>query len=311
MDHCVTNGNMTWGSTEELEEECVDGIVEMTVVVYLDDDFDPDECEACNVNDLSELGGGNFEFCAYQVEIPCEEVPVECAPPTAEPSSSPTTASPTFVPTQLATTLSPTAVEVAATKAPIVTNGEDDDDDKFFEFEPACAQDVKLVAMKGRTEIDPNRVVSIVSQDVSTVTVNLKQGWTSEATNNTISSIERIFYSYRQDNFNQKCYEETEVESDVIFADSIELRCLTNVPYSLLEICVEDEGFLTSEDNGIVPKCCHANDGEEEEKTPTVCYTIEIKCVTECVDDDSVSTFVDELVARKNRRGLRGSNPQL
>ena len=42
----------------------------VTIIVFMDKEFELDECEACNVNDLSEIGGV-YNFCVYQVEIPC------------------------------------------------------------------------------------------------------------------------------------------------------------------------------------------------------------------------------------------------
>merc|ERR1719454_1065304 len=87
MDSCIIKGNVTFGDEENIEGECYEGLAGVTVVVYFDEEFDPDECEACNINDLSDLGG-NYEFCAYRIEIPCENVPVECGEPSAEPSGS-------------------------------------------------------------------------------------------------------------------------------------------------------------------------------------------------------------------------------
>merc|ERR1711988_1589374 len=76
------------------------------VVVYMDEEFDPDECEACNVDDLSAMGG-EYEFCAYRVELPCEPVGVECGEPSAAPSDK-LTEPPTIKPT-VSPTIKPTA----------------------------------------------------------------------------------------------------------------------------------------------------------------------------------------------------------
>jgi len=87
MNSCIIKGNVTFGDSENIEGQCYDGLASVTIVVYLDEEFDPNECEACNTNDLAELGG-DYKFCAYRVEIPCESVPVECGEPSAEPSGS-------------------------------------------------------------------------------------------------------------------------------------------------------------------------------------------------------------------------------
>lgn len=202
------------------------------------------------------------------------------------PTSSPTdvpTKSPTQGPTNnptLSPTLSPT---VKVTRPPIATNGGDDDDDDLF-FEPACPEDVTLIHRQGETEIDLGRAVKIVSQDRSTVTVALTQGWDPVVEDLEDEPIDHIFYSYRSDHFNEVCYEEQAIKTDERFA-TIEIQCSVTKPYALLELCVADNlehGFLTSEDNATVPKCCEPSFPPE---TPTVCYTIEIKCVSECLDD--------------------------
>jgi len=444
FDECVVKGNLTLGSSEDFLGECPSGVTSVTIVVYLDDYFDPDECEACNVDDIDDMGG-DYEFCAYRVEIPCDSVPVECGEPTAapsalpsstpstthsrtptaspsdSPSSSPTkapTASPTISPTKAPTnaptdspsaspsgsfypssapsdsptesmypsssptdvptkaptpgptmnptqsptvsptvspteaptkeptasptkqptaspTSSPTASPSASptksptvsptkspttsptaslTKAPTVeptlsptvkvttqppidTNGGDDDDDDMF-FEPTCPEDVELVDHKGQTDIDLDRVVKIVSQDTSTVKVSLNQGW--DQLGDEDIPIDHIYYSFRPDTFNEKCYEETSVMENAVF-DTVTIQCHVYKPYALLEICLVDDlknELLTVEDNATVPKCCHPTFPPE---TPTVCYTIKINCVTECVEENNDNNNDVE------RRGLRGS----
>jgi hypothetical protein len=52
--------------------------VKSQIVIYMDPAFEPEECQACDVEDLSEMGGN---FCAYRIEIPCESISVECGEP--------------------------------------------------------------------------------------------------------------------------------------------------------------------------------------------------------------------------------------
>merc|ERR1712238_133630 len=87
IDSCIIKGNVTFGDSEDVEGECIEGYAGVTIVVYMDEDFEPEECEACNVDDLSEMGG-NYKFCAYRVELPCGPVSVECGEPSAGPSGS-------------------------------------------------------------------------------------------------------------------------------------------------------------------------------------------------------------------------------
>merc|ERR1711935_55097 len=94
--------------------------------------------------------------------------------PTKNPTVSPTTSSPTKDPT-ISPTVSPTAKPfsetttppVSPTEAPITT----------LPPKSVCEKDLKLTKLEGETEIDLSRVVNIVSQDESTVTVSLTEGW--------------------------------------------------------------------------------------------------------------------------------------
>merc|ERR1719299_257521 len=53
LDMCIIKSNVTFGDSEDIEGKCVDGLMGVTVVVYYDDEFDPDQCEACNVDELT------------------------------------------------------------------------------------------------------------------------------------------------------------------------------------------------------------------------------------------------------------------
>jgi len=113
---CDVTEDVAFGTATSLQAQCVDGITEATVVVYLDSNFDADECEACEVEELSNMGEN---FCAYRIEIPCEPKQVECGEPTATPTISPTKV-PTAVPTATPTgkpTNPPTAVPTATPTA--------------------------------------------------------------------------------------------------------------------------------------------------------------------------------------------------
>jgi len=187
---------------------------------------------------------------------------------------------------------------VKVTRPPIITNGGDDDDDDDLIFEPTCPEDLELVAHNGKTDIDLDRVVKIVSQDTSTVRVALNQGWDQSGDEDI--PIDSIYYSFRPNAFDEKCYEETSVMEGTVF-DTITIQCHVTKPFALLEICLVDDlmnELLTIEDDATVPQCCHP---EDEPEKPTVCYKIKINCKTECVDEDNSDDKVDV------RRGLRGS----
>ena len=94
-----------------------------------------------------------------------------------------------------------------------------------------------------------------------------------------------------------------------MYADKITIQCAVSVPYAILEICIADDikneklTWNADEENGTVPKCCHPSFPPE---TPVVCYTVEIKCVTECVDED-IEEVIEGGLNRRGRALLRGS----
>lgn len=285
----------------------------------------PDEADPANSKGCQWYGGGNFLYAGEAKQLieegECITKPPTAAPtelPTAKPTESPTvkpTASPTGSPTAAPTVkrtdrptgsptgpptdvsdsmLEPTASPTKGTEPPIVTNGGDDDDDFFFS--PSCPEDVTVVKQVGATELpDPNQAVQIVSQDLSTVTVKLNQAWSSPGDEQI--PIDHIYYSFMEDSFDEKCYEEDQV-LDGNYYDTITIQCDVTKPFALLTICVADDianEKLTVEDDAVVPKCCHPSFPEE---TPVVCYTFEINCVTECVEEE---------VKERQRKLLRGS----
>merc|ERR1711959_651829 len=88
LDSCIVQDNVPFGeSPDEVYGECIDGYTSLAIVVYLDPDFEPENCAACNADDLLGMGG-NYNFCAYRVEVPCEPMTVECGEPSASPSGS-------------------------------------------------------------------------------------------------------------------------------------------------------------------------------------------------------------------------------
>jgi hypothetical protein len=147
----------------------------------------------------------------------------------------------------------------------------------------SCPDDVKLVKQHGITSFpeDTTPAVKISSQDTSTVTVQLQQAWTSS------TMIDYIFYEYKEDKFNSKCYEKSEVKFGEVY-DTITIQCNIMTPIAFLQICVADnitKEFLQLEDNGTIPKCCHS----EQPEIPAVCYDLQINCEPECTENASAS----------------------
>jgi len=141
----------------------------------------------------------------------------------------------------------------------------------------ACPEDVTLIRKIGSTEFPVDKAVKIISQDTKTVTVELNQAWTASST------IGQIYASFKDNPFDRHCFETDNVEEGLY--DTVTITCNFLSPKAYLEICVVDDltnDILSSNDQATVPKCCHS---EFPPETPVVCYSLEINCVTKCIEE--------------------------
>ena len=139
-----------------------------------------------------------------------------------------------------------------------------------------CPEDVTLLRKIGSTQFPVDKAVEIVSQDTKTVTVKLNQAWTST------TAIDQIYASYKDSLFDRNCFETDNVEEGLY--DTVTITCNIMSPKAYLEICVVDDlghDVLSEDDKATIPKCCHP---ELTPDTPIVCYSLEINCVSECMD---------------------------
>lgn len=143
-----------------------------------------------------------------------------------------------------------------------------------------CPEDVEIVQINGVTGVDINHAVRILEQDGSTVTVRLFNEWT-----NSPNVIDSIFYNYKQDNFDEECYEEKDVEGGDDYQD-ITIQCHQHKAFAELDICVADSNGALDEDgdDAEVPECCHP---DLPENSPVVCYKIVVNCETQCPESAS------------------------
>merc|ERR1711862_256779 len=204
------------------------------------------------------------------------------------------TQNPTVEPT-VPPTNPPTQEPTDVTTKSLDENGGEEDDDFYFP-PPVCPEDVQLIQTRGVTQFpdDTTSIVHILSQDTSTVTVQLIQVH--------VGYVDSIYYEYKPDLFDMTCFEETNVALNQQY-DTIKIQCNTMSPTAHLQICYVDDiskNFLSLEDDATIPKCCHADNGTDVGvgNKPAVCYTLQINCKTECVDDSIVS----------RRRLLRGGS---
>ena len=216
--------------------------------------------------DCAYYTGGNFLFAGDSDEMIRDGECITRAPVPTPPFEAP---------------VDPTEAPVEPTEAPVEPTGS-----PTFS-PPECPEDVFLIDTDGVTEIPIDGAVRIIDQDTSTVTVRLFNAWTSEQ-----EAIDSIFYRYRIDTFDDRCYENQDVGGGDSYAD-ITIRCAQMEPYARLDICVADnDGALRDGDDAEVPRCCEP---DLEPDTPVVCYKLVIWCETRC----------PETVARRGR-SLRG-----
>jgi len=295
MGTCIIKGNVTFGDSEDVQGECYDGFASVTVVVYMDEEFEPDECEACNVNDLSEMGG-EYEFCAYRVELPCEPMIVDCGEPSAAPSgsyfpssapsdaptdSSAPSASPTASPSAGPTGSPSSSPSAAPTEGPTSGPTTSPTASPSDVIEMVCAPpDPILISNDGET-MYPAPPVVITSVNTTHVTFNVENTF-----GNTASS---VFTEYHSGSFGEtECLEEENVEQNAQIETEFVAQCMVHTKISIVNIWVTDcsaaTPFLDQTDNAEIPECCHAG-----EQCRTVQYTFKLPCVSPC--DDEASTL--------------------
>jgi len=309
MDSCIIKGNVTFGDSEDVEGECIEGFAGAIIVVYMDEEFGPDVCEACNVDDLSEMGG-EYKFCAYRVELPCEPISVECGEPSVSPTASPSvspsdglssspsdgpTKSPSTSPTTSLSsipTITPTVEPTAApsdftfpssspTDDPTTTAPTDDIDevDPPPTLNPTkCPpSDPILIANEGET-MYPDLPVVITFQNTTHVAFKVENTF-----GNMVSS---VFTEYHSGSFGQtECLEEENVEQNSQVETEFVAQCMHNAKISIINVwitdCSDATPFLDEIDNAEVPECCHPG-----EQCRTVQYTFKLPCVSPCPDDE-------------------------
>merc|ERR1711865_970115 len=116
-------------------------------------------------------------------------------------------------------------------------------------FQPECPEDILLLEHIGVTPY-PDDTIRILSQDTTSVTIALSQSYTKSP-----ATIDYIFYQYKPDLFDTKCYEEDDMDA----GSKIEIRidCMRHTPIALLELWVADDvskDVLTTGDDATIPK---------------------------------------------------------
>jgi len=319
---CAIIGNITFGDSQDLEGNCIEGVSGVTIVVYMDEDFDPDECEACNVDDLSEMGG---TFCAYRVEIPCEPTSVECGEPSAAPSdsfypssapsNSPTesmypssvptsypstvpTRAPTEKPTDEAETQEPTVTRRTASPTTAPTN--EPTSSPSTEPTECPPDDPILIDINGSTMYPEGAPpIEITFQNTTHVGFKVVNTWETSFTH--------VYTEYHEGNFGEtECLEEENVESHTQ-VDEYMATCMHNVPISIVNIWVVDANgtWFEQDDNAEVPECCHP---PEFSQVPIVQYTFKLPCVDPCPDPEEETKDVVEVPGSQFGRPSINSN---
>jgi len=177
---------------------------------------------------------------------------------------------PTFYPTMPPTTMHPTLHPTGHPVAFTETMAPTDLTCRDYGRNP-CPDDIVLLKHEGVTEL-PRDSFRIISQDTSSVTVQFNQMYHV--------SVPFMFYQYKPDNFNDKCYEEIQVPK----CQTIEMtiQCMMHTPIALLEVWIADplnEELLRDGDDAVIPECCYPGVTNNGYVTK---YLLEFKCESSC-----------------------------
>jgi len=323
MDNCIIKGDLSLGAAEDISTSCADGYASATVVVYLDDDFEPDECDACNVDELA-LMGGNSTFCAYRIEIPCSTEEVDCGEPSAAPSGSyfpssdptaaPTTsaqpstpptgtpsASPTSPPSSAPSdspTSSPSATPTPPPSPPPSGSPSSSPTTQSPSASPTMEcplSDSILVSNEGDT-VPPENIVELTFANTTHVSFKVKNTFTS-----TVSS---VYTQYHSGSFGEtECLSEDNVDETV--EEEFTAKCMRNTAISIVNVWMTDceitNTFLVDSDNAEIPECCHPG-----EVCKTVQYTYKLPCENPCPEDGASAEVIaqEAPVVNNGRRRL-------
>jgi len=219
------------------------------------------------------------------------------AGPSSGPSSSPTvspTENPSSNPSNIATTANPTA---DWQKHREDDDGYDDDRENPDPEPTPCPEDIELVHQSGETSF-PLDSVRIVSQDTTSVTVQIHQTFTGES-----SPLDGLYYQYRYNLYSEKCYEKTDLE----YGHAVEftMNCMVGNHIAILEFWAADDarkGFLNATDGTEIPDCCYPTIPPD---TPAIKYVIAVRCVTACPEISSSESKSDTFTCNTDNRCMK------
>ena len=296
---CDIYKDVSFGTSYELEAQCINGYTRATIVAYMDADFDPEECQACDVDELSDMGG---EFCAYSIEIPCENMSVECGEPSAAPSGSfyPSTAPSESPSDSSAPSDSPsTSPSAAPSGAPSTSPSESPSDSPSTAPSSApssapsaaptlCPRTQPILIDTIGTSPFPEDMppIEITFQNTSHVSFKVTNTWETTMTN--------VFTQYHEGGFGDtECIEEENVES-FTEVDEYTAVCMHHVPISIVNVWVVDGNnqIFSQIDDAEIPECCKP---PEFSQVPIVQYTFKLNCTHPCPPDE------EEIIPQERR----------
>jgi hypothetical protein len=158
-----------------------------------------------------------------------------------------------------------------------------------FNEEPECPADVKLVSSVGETSYG-NFPITIVSQDTSSVTFEVKGSWQTE--------IAYLYAQFHDTDKSEDCFAYETI--DAAFSEQITANCMEKVPISIVSIFISGSSLSVEKDDAEVPECCHA---PEQNTFPVAEYTFQIYCVPQCPDAEASARKLPEANEGSKLRG--------
>jgi len=306
---CDIYGDVNLGDSFNFQSQCVSGVTGLTVVVYTGD-FDEDECEACEVDDLSSMGE---QFCAYSIEIACEPMSVDCGEPSAAPSGSFYPSSvPSESPTKSAYPSSRPSLEPSTSPSTSPSADPSSEPSGAPSSAPSAAptrcprtQPILIDTIGSTPFPDGAPPIQITFQNTTHVSFKVTNTWETTFTN--------VYTQYHEGGFGEtECIEEENVESYTV-VDEYTATCMHHVPISIVNVWVVDANnqFFSPIDDAEVPECCHPPNFSQ---VPIVQYTFKLSCVDPCPpEEDEVETrrLSSTRDSRSNYRHNKESTPSV
>jgi hypothetical protein len=155
-----------------------------------------------------------------------------------------------------------------------------------------CPDDISLAGQIG-SAIYESLPITIISQDIHTVTIEVSNTWGNDVISN-------IFTRYDETSLKNTCHEMRQVTKTSTSRYTI--ACMSLAPVAHVDIFVTDDSFNEFDNNAKVPQCCHPEATTDVLVAPTVQYIFKLQCVSQCPTEG-----IQRQLLRRSSQGKMGT----